>query len=207
MFELRKSFHFEASHVLAHHGGKCARLHGHSYVLTLVLRGSSLQHGGPQTNMLADFCDITAAAKPLLASHLDHHHLNDTLKTQSPTAEFIARWIYDALSSELPALYAVELRETASAVVTYRPSRKRKAALVTSFHAPSTHAVDSAVVVATPDSDDSSGSSDDTDGGGDCARNKYCASGVANGNCIGNGYTPAISSVPTSRSSSLPVPR
>jgi 6-pyruvoyltetrahydropterin/6-carboxytetrahydropterin synthase len=123
-FELRKSFNFEASHVLSGHNGKCARLHGHSYVLTLVLRGARLQSHGPQRNMLADFCDISAAAKGVIASHLDHHHLNDTLKTDSPTAEFIARWAYRALAPALgPRLVEVELRETATAVVTYRPSR------------------------------------------------------------------------------------
>lgn len=123
-FELRKSFAFEASHVLTGHNGKCARLHGHSYVLTLVLRGARLQRSGPQRNMLADFCDISAVAKKVLASHLDHHHLNDTLQTDSPTAEFIARWIFRALAPSLgPRLVEVELRETATAVVLYRPSR------------------------------------------------------------------------------------
>lgn len=123
-FELRKSFAFEASHVLTGHNGKCARLHGHSYILTLVLRGARLQRRGPQSNMLADFCDISAAAKKVIASHLDHHHLNDTLQTESPTAEFIARWIYRALAPALgPRLVEVELRETATAVVLYRPSR------------------------------------------------------------------------------------
>lgn len=123
-FELRKSFAFEASHVLTGHDGKCARLHGHSYVLTLVLRGARLQTSGPQRNMLADFCDISAAAKKVIASHLDHHHLNDTLKSDSPTAEYIARWAYRALAPALgPRLVEVELRETATAVVVYRPSR------------------------------------------------------------------------------------
>lgn len=123
-FELRKSFAFEASHVLTGHNGKCARLHGHSYVMTLVLRGARLQRSGPQRNMLADFCDISAAAKKIIASHLDHHHLNETLQTDSPTAEFIARWVFRALAPALgPRLVEVELRETATAVVVYRPSR------------------------------------------------------------------------------------
>jgi 6-pyruvoyltetrahydropterin/6-carboxytetrahydropterin synthase len=123
-FELRKSFAFEASHVLTGHDGKCARLHGHSYVLTLVLRGPRLHPAGARRNMLADFCDISAAAKGVVASHLDHHHLNDTLKTDSPTAEFIARWVYRALAPALgPRLAEVELRETATAAVVYRPSR------------------------------------------------------------------------------------
>jgi 6-pyruvoyltetrahydropterin/6-carboxytetrahydropterin synthase len=126
MFELRKSFSFEASHVLTQHQGKCSRLHGHSYVMTLVLRGRALQRSGPQHNMLTDFCDVSAAAKGMIATFLDHHHLNDTLKTGSPTAEFIARWAYRHLATTLPQLAEVELRETASAVVIYRPSRSTR---------------------------------------------------------------------------------
>lgn len=121
-FELRKSFAFEASHVLAHHGGKCARLHGHSYVVTLVVRGAPLGRSGPSKNMLQDFSAISAAAKDVVASHLDHRHLNDSLGTDSPTAEYIARWIFRRLAPRIgPRLAEVELRETATAVVVYRP--------------------------------------------------------------------------------------
>lgn len=125
MFELRKSFTFEASHVLTEHDGKCARLHGHSYGLTIELRGRRLHRDGPKTNMLADFTDISQVVKAVLESHLDHHHLNDSLKTDSPTAEFIARWVYKTLVGALPLLSAVEVRETASSCAIYRPPRRR----------------------------------------------------------------------------------
>lgn len=126
-FELRKSFAFEASHVLAQHGGKCARLHGHSYVLTLVLRGVPLHRSGPSKNMLLDFNAISAAAKGVVASHLDHHHLNDSLGTDSPTAEYIARWVFRRLAPRIgPRLAEVELRETATAVVVYRPGERTR---------------------------------------------------------------------------------
>ena len=35
MFELEKSFTFEAGHSLAHHDGKCKEPHGHSYCLVV----------------------------------------------------------------------------------------------------------------------------------------------------------------------------
>jgi 6-pyruvoyltetrahydropterin/6-carboxytetrahydropterin synthase len=37
---IRKRFRFESSHVLPHHTGKCARLHGHSYRLEVTVRGA-----------------------------------------------------------------------------------------------------------------------------------------------------------------------
>ncbi len=122
MFELQKTFRFEASHVLTHHDGKCSRLHGHSYEMTLIFRGQELQKEGPQKHMLIDFNDISKAVHPLIKSHLDHHFLNETLQTDSPTAEFIAVWIYNQLQSKFTSLYAVCIKETSSSSVTYCPS-------------------------------------------------------------------------------------
>lgn len=126
MYMLEKSFTFEASHTLAHHDGKCAHLHGHSYSVSLELSGPSLQKRGPGTNMLCDFAHISAAVKPVLQKHLDHQHLNDSLDTDSPTAEFIARWLYERLCPKLPLLDAVTVKETATAAATYRPRRAKE---------------------------------------------------------------------------------
>lgn len=129
MFELRKSFTFEASHVLTKHDGKCSRLHGHSYTLRVVLRGDTLHPDGPKRNMLTDFGDISKAVKGLISSHLDHRHLNDSLSTDSPTAEYIARWVYYQLAPIFPHLAQIEIGETSSSVAIYRPSRgERRAA-------------------------------------------------------------------------------
>ncbi len=38
-FLLKKTFPFEAAHQLKYHDGKCARLHGHSFKLTVVVAG------------------------------------------------------------------------------------------------------------------------------------------------------------------------
>lgn len=127
MFELRKSFTFEAAHQLVHHDGKCANLHGHSYGLTVELRANSLHRTGPKRNMVTDFSDISRVVKKLIRSHLDHHHLNTTLGTDSPTAEYIAQWVYHRLKPDLPYLAAVQINETANSSVTYRPAPTRTA--------------------------------------------------------------------------------
>lgn len=120
MFVITKSFTFEASHQLKHHDGKCANLHGHSYTLLVELSSAGLHDSGPQTNMVADFGLISKAVKKLISSHLDHHHLNNSLHTNSPTAEFIANWCFDHLSPLLPSLSAVTIKETANATATFR---------------------------------------------------------------------------------------
>lgn len=119
MFEIEKTFHFEAGHVLTQHDGKCSFPHGHSYVLQVVLRSKTLIESGPKTNMLIDFSDLSATVKPMIETYFDHCWLNDTLQSQSPTVEFIAKWIYKFLKPHLPQLYAITLYETATSRATY----------------------------------------------------------------------------------------
>ena len=121
MYEIEKTFCFEAGHVLKYHDGICGNPHGHSYQVTIKLRAEKLIESGPKTNMVIDFTDISAIVQPLVKNYLDHCWLNDTLNEESPTAEFIAKWIYDYLQDKLPGLYAVTVQETESNKVTYIP--------------------------------------------------------------------------------------
>jgi len=121
MFELEKTFNFEGGHVLTHHDGKCSCPHGHSYVLIVKIRGSNLTSSGPKKNMLIDFGEISKAVLPMIEKYFDHHWINDTLNTDSPTSEYIAKWIFDHLSPMLPGLYAITLQETEKSKVTYIP--------------------------------------------------------------------------------------
>ena len=119
-WELYKEFRFEAAHQLPHHDGKCARLHGHSWVMRIYLRGDRLQETGPKQGMLFDFGDIKKYVQPLLDQYLDHYHLNDSLGMESPTSEVITQWIYQALQkAKLPGLAAVDIKETCTAGCIY----------------------------------------------------------------------------------------
>jgi 6-pyruvoyltetrahydropterin/6-carboxytetrahydropterin synthase len=121
MFELEKTFHFEAGHALTHHDGKCKTPHGHSYVMTLHLASDKLIADGPKKNMVIDFTDISDIVKPMIETYLDHKWLNETLQNDSPTVEFIAMWVYEHLSPKLPLLKKVSLYETSTSKVTYAP--------------------------------------------------------------------------------------
>lgn len=72
--ELRKTFRFEASHILPKHPGKCSRLHGHSWVLHVFVNGKV----NKETGFVMDYADISAAVKPLI-ENLDHKHLGQWL--------------------------------------------------------------------------------------------------------------------------------
>jgi len=119
-FSIKKRFTFEAAHYLPHHDGKCQRLHGHSWVGWVEVRGSKLQSSGPQTGMLLDFGDISTAVKPLVDDYLDHYCLNETLNIESPTSEEIARWVFDRLECRGLPVAAVTIRETCTSECTYR---------------------------------------------------------------------------------------
>ena len=116
--EIYKSFTFEAAHRLpnvpADH--KCARLHGHSYEVTLHVEGPI----GETTGWVMDFADLSTAMAPLL-ERLDHRNLNDVAGLENPTAERLAVWIWDHLAAGgLDGLAAVQVAETPRSGAIYR---------------------------------------------------------------------------------------
>jgi 6-pyruvoyltetrahydropterin/6-carboxytetrahydropterin synthase len=113
---LWKEFRFEAAHHLPHMppGHKCARLHGHSFVLEVHLQGPV----DPHTGMLVDYADIKHAFGPL-EDQLDHHFLNEIEGLENPTSENIARWVWERLKPTLPELSRLVLRETCNVGCVY----------------------------------------------------------------------------------------
>ena len=122
MHRITKIFSFEGGHQLLHHEGKCRHPHGHHYVLHVQLRSAGLQEAGSQKNMVADFADIDQIVKPMIEKFFDHRWINDTLVTDSPTAEFISKWIYDHLKPQLPLLEIITIYETPTCSAQYGPA-------------------------------------------------------------------------------------
>ena len=114
--ELRKSFQFEAAHLLPHlpKNHKCRRLHGHSFRVELVVSGEC----DPKLGWLMDYADIKAAFKPLWEK-LDHHYLNEIPGLENPTSEVIAKWIWDQVKPLLPELSKVRIHETCTSGCEY----------------------------------------------------------------------------------------
>lgn len=114
--ELFKEFQFEAAHRLpnvpADH--KCARLHGHSFRVSVHVTGPI----GETSGWVMDFADIKAAWRPLHEA-LDHRYLNEIEGLENPTSEVLAMWIWRRLESSLAGLSKVEVRETCSAGCAY----------------------------------------------------------------------------------------
>ncbi len=114
---IKKSFTFEAAHVLPNHPGKCGRLHGHSYRLEVALAGP-LQTAGPAAGMVEDFEIVSRVVKGAVVSELDHRSLNEIIA--NPTAELLLVWIWARLAPELPTLDELVLWETPTACAVMR---------------------------------------------------------------------------------------
>lgn len=119
MWTLTKRFRFEAAHHLPHHDGKCRRVHGHSWTLTVEVAAAALQTTGPQTGMVVDYGAISRAVRPLLDDVLDHYDLNETTGLESPTSECLAAWIYRWLAPRLDGLIAISIEETCTSGCRY----------------------------------------------------------------------------------------
>lgn len=115
--ELTKSFRFEAAHRLPTFpdGHKCRRLHGHSYRVDVHVAGPV----DPPLGYLVDYGDIKAACEPV-RKQLDHFYLNEIEGLENPTAEVLAKWIWNRLKPALPQLSAIVVHETCTASCTYR---------------------------------------------------------------------------------------
>ena len=117
MMELRKTFQFEAAHLLPRlpKSHKCRRLHGHSFKVEIVVIGELHARLG----WVMDYADISDAFKPLW-ERLDHRYLNEIPGLENPTSESIAIWIWDRLRPMLPLLTEVVVAETCTAQCVYR---------------------------------------------------------------------------------------
>ena len=116
MYEIYLELHFNAAHYLRGYDGPCCRLHGHSYKTGLVFRMDSLD----ETGISFDFVKAKQTAAKTI-SLLDHTCLNELepFKEKNPTAENIARFIYDSIKREVPELWSVSVWESATTCATY----------------------------------------------------------------------------------------
>jgi 6-pyruvoyltetrahydropterin/6-carboxytetrahydropterin synthase len=113
--ELSKTFRLEAAHRLPNvpSGHKCARLHGHSFEVTLHVRGPVDPHLG----WVIDFADIAKAFAPM-HELLDHRYLNEVQGLDNPTSENLARFILERVALPGATLNAVTVSETCTSSCT-----------------------------------------------------------------------------------------
>jgi 6-pyruvoyltetrahydropterin/6-carboxytetrahydropterin synthase len=132
MFQVTRELRFCYGHRLLEYDGKCRHLHGHNGRAVITLQAAHLDALG----MVMDFSKIKRIVGGWIDSHLDHRmilrkddpalpelrRLNEPVHVVdvNPTAENLAKMIYDyAISQGFPVTEVI-LWETEEAFATYR---------------------------------------------------------------------------------------
>jgi 6-pyruvoyltetrahydropterin/6-carboxytetrahydropterin synthase len=131
MFRVTREIHFCYGHRLLNYDGKCRHLHGHNGRAVITLEGPDLDHRG----MLMDFSDLKRTVGNWIDDTLDHTMLlrqDDPVLPElqkcgervhvldvNPTAENIARLIFDFAKSQGFPVVEVKLWETENCFATY----------------------------------------------------------------------------------------
>ena len=124
MYDVSVDESFAAAHNLRNYKGKCEDLHGHNYKVRVVLAGEKLD----TTGLLYDFVHLKQVIRSVINS-LDHKYLNELspFDQLNPSAENIARHIYDETSKQLhkepngAAVASITVWESDVTAATYRP--------------------------------------------------------------------------------------
>jgi len=116
MYTISKRFSFDASHHLeglptSH---KCGRVHGHTYVIELVLQSDVLIAPG----FVVDYGKLVPF-KEYLDAQFDHRDLNEVIQPVQPTAENIARLCFEWCKARWPETIAVRVSETPNTLAEY----------------------------------------------------------------------------------------
>src|SRR4030065_1929024 len=98
VFEVYVKTHFSAAHSLTGYQGDCARVHGHNWIIEVFVSCRELNEMG----IGIDFRDVQEGIKEVLEG-LDHFNLNElpTFKSETPTHENIAKFLYRELAKKL----------------------------------------------------------------------------------------------------------
>lgn len=134
MYTISKEFHFSAKHQLIQlpPEHKCARDHGHNYVVIVELRARDLDANG----FVLDYGALDAFGGWINAN-VDHRSLNEIRRpikwpeddrdleaARQTTAENLAAWFHDILEHDFGiAVAAVTVCETPKTRAEYRPVR------------------------------------------------------------------------------------
>jgi 6-pyruvoyltetrahydropterin/6-carboxytetrahydropterin synthase len=152
VFGLKKYIEFDAGHRVPNHESKCRNPHGHRYRVTAHLTGQLITKvGDSEEGMVADFGHVKSILTEKVHDVLDHGFIvyhNDKILaslfknydddgpfvqgwniiafTYIPTAENIAKWVYEQIDGPLHEEYGdrirlmcVEVQETPTSTAYY----------------------------------------------------------------------------------------
>jgi 6-pyruvoyltetrahydropterin/6-carboxytetrahydropterin synthase len=134
MYRVTKEIWFCYGHRLLNYNGKCAHLHGHNGKAVITVETDHLDPLG----MVVDFSTLKKTVGDWINSTLDHtmilhkddplvplleaQHERHVVIDTNPTAENLARLVFDYARSQGFPVAEVTLWETENSFATYRPT-------------------------------------------------------------------------------------
>ncbi len=135
MYRVSKSVSFCYGHRLLNYTGKCRHLHGHNARAVISLESGKLDERG----MVKDFSELKRLVRGWLDNEIDHtlllcrddpllpllQHAGERVcvTDDNPTAEVIARMIYDYVAGKGFPVVEVAVWETDTSHASYRPDK------------------------------------------------------------------------------------
>ena len=136
MTTVTKTVRFDAAHILTNHAGLCKNLHGHTYRVDV----SVARQDGEPGDMVIDFKDLKRIATEVVCDRFDHAFIYSTQSEGEreiaavverhgmrvvalpfrSTAENLARYFYEELSTRIPGIASVRVWETADSCAEYK---------------------------------------------------------------------------------------
>ncbi len=148
--QVTKEIEWDMGHRVPNHKSKCRNVHGHRYLAQIVLEGDVVGDTGvSEEGMVIDFGDIKTISKEFIDNAWDHGYMgqrgNDSeilsllqtfgmkvyITENAPTAENIAKMLFDELEPKFKDVYGTNLKlrkiklwETPSSFVEYDPDEE-----------------------------------------------------------------------------------
>ena len=130
-YTVGREIHFSYGHRLLNYKGKCARLHGHNGRVRIEITAEKLDSQG----MVVDFYEIQKTIGEWIDKTLDHRMILSerdplvlvlqktgeplVLMKENPTAEALARWIFEEARKMKLSVARVTLWETENSFASY----------------------------------------------------------------------------------------
>ena len=130
MYMITTTTHFDGAHFLAGYDGKCRNIHGHRWGIKVTAAAETLSGDGSDRAMVTDFSDLKKVLEGITDA-FDHAliyeagSLKETTRAAlreegfrmceisfRPTAECLAKHIYDRMKDAGCPVYSVEVHET-----------------------------------------------------------------------------------------------
>lgn len=114
MYRISKRMEIAGAHNLKlPYESKCESLHGHNWIVTVFCEAEKLTEYG----MIVDFTQVKKEVHDIL----DHKYINEVLPEINPTAENMAKWICDKVTTlcETGRCYKVTVQESEGNIAIY----------------------------------------------------------------------------------------